>query len=81
MLNLCLLTFDLYRVVHKSSGERPKALDWLTMIFPLTLMIIGYAVDTDDRETDNFNLNIVRHGFKCSIRFPSMEMEWGLLWM
>jgi len=81
MTNLALLTFDLYRVVKDPNAKRQtKTLDWLALLIPFVLMVVGYAVDTDDPEVENALLNTIRQGFKCNIRFSNMFVEWGLLW-
>jgi hypothetical protein len=38
---------------------------------------IGYALDTNDPDAV---LNVARHGFKCSMRFASMPLEWAFVW-
>jgi hypothetical protein len=82
MLHLALLTHDLYYAVKDRvfEGNRLR-FDYFATAFPLVLMVIGFAVDTDDPDADNYLLNTIRHGFKCSVRFPDMVMEWGLLWI
>ncbi len=48
--------------------------------FPLVLMIVGYGLDTNDPDVPNAVLNVARHGFKCSMRFASMPLEWAGIW-
>ena len=48
--------------------------------FPIVLVSIGYALDTNDLDVDNAVLNVARHGFKCSMRFASMPLEWAFVW-
>ena len=50
------------------------------MGFPIVLMSIGYALDTNDPDVSNAVLNVARHGFKCSMRFASMPLEWAFVW-
>ena len=40
----------------------------------------NYALDTDDPDVANALLNVARHGFKCSMRFASMPLEWAGIW-
>ena len=48
--------------------------------FPIVLVSIGYALDTNDPDVANAVLNVARHGFKCSMRFASMPLEWAFVW-
>ena len=48
--------------------------------FPIVLASIGYALDTNDPDVGNAVLNVARHGFKCSMRFASMPLEWAFVW-
>ena len=48
--------------------------------FPIVLVSIGYALDTNDPDVGNAVLNVARHGFKCSMRFASMPLEWAFVW-
>ena len=47
---------------------------------PIVLVSIGYALDTTDPDVGNAVLNVARHGFKCSMRFASMSLEWAFVW-
>ena len=45
MMNLCLLTFDLHRIIRNpSNGKRGRALDWLACMLPMVLMVAGFIV-------------------------------------
>ena len=48
--------------------------------FPIVLVSIGYALDTNDPDVGNAVLNVARHGFKFSMRFASMPLEWAFVW-
>jgi hypothetical protein len=48
--------------------------------FPIVLVSIGYVLDTNDPDVGNAVLNVARHGFKCSMRFASMPLEWAFVW-
>ena len=86
MINLCCLTYELYASIRsreKRDVDRKKeTLFHLFCVgFPLVLVIIGYALDTNDPDVgSNAVLNIARHGFKCSMRFASMPLEWAFVW-
>ncbi len=85
MISLCCLTYELYTSIRsrKNTGVGRKTETVVHLFcagFPIILMSIGYALDTNDLDVDNAVLNVARHGFKCSIRFASMQLEWAFVW-
>ncbi len=83
MLNLCCLTFTLFSKVGNVGAmdkKRENILYALCVGFPITLVVFGYALDTDDSDVANSLLNVARHGLKCSMRFASMPPEWVGIW-
>ena len=44
------------------------------------LVIFGYSLDTYDPDAANAMLNVARRGFKRSMRFASMPLEWIGIW-
>jgi hypothetical protein len=49
------------------------------ILVPFLLMVISYTVENDGRRVPNAGLNVARQSFQCSMRFPSMVLEWTLL--
>jgi hypothetical protein len=83
MINLCCLTFALFSKLGNAGDMDKKKKDILHAFcvgFPIILMIFGYTLDTDDPDVPNALLNVARHGFKCSMRFASMPLEWVGIW-
>ena len=83
MINLCCLTYVLYGSMRGKGylgQKRPVILHAFCVGFPLFLMIVGYVLDTNDPDVPNAVLNVARHGFKCSMRFASMPLEWAGIW-
>jgi hypothetical protein len=86
MISLCCLTYELYvsiRSRENTGVDRKKEtiVHLFCIGFPFVLLSIGYALDTNDPDVGgNAVLNIARHGFKCSMRFASMPLEWAFLW-
>jgi hypothetical protein len=83
MINLCCLTYTLFSKlgnVGAMGTKKKNTLYALCVGFPLLLVICGYALDTDDPDVANALLNVARHGFKCSMRFASMPLEWVGIW-
>jgi hypothetical protein len=83
MINLCCLTYTLYtNLDSKASFSKRKetTLQAFCVGFPIVLVIFGYSLDTDDPDVANALLNVTRHGFKCSMRFASMPLEWIGIW-
>ena len=83
MINLCRLTFTLFSKMGNVGAMNKKREDILygfCVGFPIILVIFGYALDTDDPDVANALLNVARHGFKCSMRFASMPLEWVGIW-
>ena len=39
-------------------------------------MAVAYGLDTGEEDTENYYLNVSRHGFNCSMRFSTMLEEW-----
>ncbi len=85
MISLCCLTYELYASIRsrENAGVDRKTETVLHLFcvgFPIVLGSIGYALDTDDFDVGNAVLNVARHGFKCSMRFASMPLEWAFVW-
>ncbi len=83
MLQLCCLTYDLFlQLVYQMKMSHAKKMvgNSLCVGLPIVLVVFGYALDTDDPDTPNAVLNVARHGFSCSMRFPSMSLEWVGVW-
>jgi hypothetical protein len=83
MISLCCLTYELYASIRSRESigvERKKVLHLLCVGFPIVLVSIGYVLDTNDPDVGNAVLNVARHGFKCSMRFASMPLEWAFVW-
>ena len=82
MINLCTLTISIHRaLVNATSHESNMPLNFLSITLPFLFMLIGYILDTDDDTTENYNLNVARHAFSCSMRFSNMRDEWLVLWL
>ncbi len=83
MVSLCCLTHELYASMA-SHVQRDRKKDTIVhsfcVGFPIVLVSIGYALDTNDSDVGNAVLNVARHGFKCSMRFASMPLEWAFVW-
>ncbi len=62
------------------SKKKETVLQAFCVGFPIVLVIFGYSLDTDDPDVANAVLNVARHGFKCSMRFASMPLEWIGIW-
>jgi len=85
LVNLCVITYKLCNTLEKQSStpftkKQLKIIDAISVLIPLLLMILGYMLDTDNTEVTNGILNVSRHAFSCSMRFPNMAMEWIFLW-
>jgi hypothetical protein len=83
MFNLCCLTYTLFSRMGSIGGNYKKKdaiMHSLCVGFPIVLLIFGYALDTDEPDVANAVLNVARHGFKCSMRFASMSLEWVGIW-
>jgi hypothetical protein len=86
MISLCCLTYELYASIRSREmtgvvDRKKEAIFHLFCVgFPIVLMSVGYALDTNDPDSDNAVLNVARHGFKCSMRFASMPLEWAFVW-
>ncbi len=83
MINLCCLTYTLYANLDSNvffSKSKESVLQAFCVGFPIVLAIFGYSLDTDDPDVANALLNVARHGFKCSMRFASMPLEWIGIW-
>jgi len=87
LINLSTLTYSLYSAISGGNSStrkeaRKKNLYRIANFIPLVLMIIAYIFDSDDyANDDNGVLNLARHAFNCSMRFPNMLVEWLLLWI
>lgn len=42
-------------------------------------MTIAYVIEGGDADSKNYELNVARHSFFCSMRFRDIAAEWGLL--
>jgi hypothetical protein len=85
MINLCCLTYELYVSIRSRENtgvdrKRETIFHLFCVGFPVVLGSIGYALDTNDPYVGNAVLNVARHGFKCSMRFASMPLEWAFVW-
>jgi hypothetical protein len=83
MIHLCCLTYNLYTSLDSKarfSKKREAVLQAFCVGFPIVLVIFGYSLDTDDPDVASALLNVARHGFKCSMRFASMKLEWIGIW-
>jgi hypothetical protein len=82
MISLCCLTHELYSSIRSRAVDKKKKkiLHLFCLGFPIVLVSIGYALDTNDPDVGNAVLNVARHGFKCSMRFASMPLEWAFVW-
>ncbi len=82
MISLCCLTYELYASIGSRGVDKKKAAIFhlFCVGFPIVLVSIGYALDTNDPDVRNAVLNVARHGFKCSMRFASMSLEWAFVW-
>ena len=78
-LHLCDLTRSLYCMIHnvKQSDTLFKI---VAAALPLLLVTIAYAIENNDVDSKNYELNVARHAFSCTMRFQDMLTEWGLLW-
>jgi len=83
MGSLALLTYDLFHSLKQTPGHKEKQaiLNGVSVAIPVVLVGAAYILDTDDPEVENAILNISRHTFNCSIRFPTWISEWALLWV
>ncbi len=82
MISLCCLTYELYASIRtrENTGvgtKKETTFHVFCIGFPIVLMSIGYTLDTKDPDAV---LNVARHGFKCSMRFASMPLEWAFVW-
>ena len=85
MISLCCLTYELYASIRsrekRDVGRKKETIFHLFCVgFPIVLVSFGYALDTNDPDVSNAVLNVARHGFKCSMRFASMPLEWAFVW-
>ncbi len=85
MISLCCLTYELYTSIRSRENagvdrKKETIFHLFCVGFPVVLVSIGYALDTNDLDVDNAVLNVARHGFKCSMRFASMSLEWAFVW-
>ena len=85
MISLCCLTYELYTSIRSreniGADRKKETIFHLFCVgFPIVLASIGYALDTNDPGVGNAVLNVARHGFKCSMRFASMPLEWAFVW-
>jgi hypothetical protein len=86
MISLCCLTYELYADIRSRENtglDRKKETIFRRLFcvgFPIVLASIGYALDMNDPDAANAVLNVARHGFKCSMRFASMPLEWAFVW-
>jgi hypothetical protein len=77
MMNLCSLVYDLNATMKDQPyrAKRQPMANAVAIILPAFLLCLGYYFDTDDQDTDNYILNVARHAFSCSPRFPNMVEE------
>jgi hypothetical protein len=85
MINLCCLTYELYSSMRSRENigvdrKKETIFHLFCVGLPIVLVNIGYALDTNDADVANAVLNVARHGFKCSMRFASMPLEWAFVW-
>jgi hypothetical protein len=81
MVSLCCLTYELHGSIRSRVDRKKEIVLHLFCVgFPIVLVSIGYALDTNDPDVGNAVLNVARHGFKCSMRFASMPLEWAFVW-
>jgi hypothetical protein len=71
--------YDLDKV-QVLTGKKETIFHFFCVGFPIVLVSIGYALDTNDPDVGNAVLNVARHAFKCSMRFASMPLEWAFVW-
>jgi hypothetical protein len=81
VISLCCLTYELYASIRSRVDRKKEIILHLFCVgFPIVLVSIGYALDTNDPHVGNAVLNVARHGFKCNMRFASMPLEWAFVW-
>jgi hypothetical protein len=85
MISLCCLTYELYESIRSRENtgvdrKKETIFHLFCVGFPIVLVSIGYALDTNDPDVGNAVLNVARHGFKCNMRFASMPLEWAFVW-
>jgi hypothetical protein len=85
LISLSALTFKLYSSLDMTRGglkpRQVQMLDRACLLVPFVLLVIAYLFDSEDFDNDNGELNVVRHAFSCSMRFPTMVHEWACLWV
>jgi hypothetical protein len=84
LINLCVITYQLMKAVigglrYRSSIK--KTLNLVSVVLPLLIAAIGYALQVEANEGENAKLNTVRHAFTCSMRFRDMKTEWLAIWI
>jgi hypothetical protein len=82
MIQLCSLTFEVFlAMTNQKTAKTHRLVTFGTTAFPIFLMCVAYLVENADPNVSNGRLNIARHAFSCSMRFPDMTTEWLLLWV
>ena len=82
MVNLCTLTSMIfYGLVHDTGHQSNTFANAFSTAAPFLFMVIAYVLDTSAEDTENYHLNVSRHGFNCSMRFSTMLEEWLVLWL
>jgi hypothetical protein len=84
LINLCVITYRLMKAVIGGLGYRSsikKTLNLLSVVLPILIAAIGYALEVESNEGDNAKLNNIRHTFTCSMRFRDMKTEWLAIWI
>jgi hypothetical protein len=64
---------------HRSSIK--KTLNMVSVVLPILIATIGYALEVESNEGENAKLNTIRHAFTCSMRFRDMKTEWLAIWI
>lgn len=88
LISFCALTCDVFATMKYKHGKSGTPfLKVASVVVPTMLLILAYGFDSVenadyfDPDIENGTLNVARHSFSCSMRFETLAIEWGLLWI
>jgi hypothetical protein len=83
MTSFCSLTYSLFNSLKDEDIHNKSAAQKIGIVaVPFVFMVLGYYFDSDlnfSTDTENGNLNLVRHSVGCNMRFENELTEWCLL--
>jgi len=87
MINLAGLTYGLFATMNSADGygrRKEGIVNVGCVVVPIVITILAYVFEDEENMASNVEnglLNVARHSFQCSMRFPRMVVEWLLLWV